>query len=444
MVEIYDCEAEPSSPALELSEDESISFADLNRRMWKDRMRMQKMKAKLEAEQPDTAEKLEHSRRKKMCRAQDAILKYMVKIMDVCKGQGFVYGIVPDKGKPVTGASDSLRRWWKEDVRFDVNAPAAIADFLPQMTAEMGPDSFMHLLQELHDTTLGSLLSALMQHCVPPQRRFPLERGLAPPWWPRGDELWWGDQGDAAHEHGPPPYRKPHDLKKAWKVSVLAAIIKHMAPDLERMRRLVSQSKSLQQKMTANDSATWAKVVNQEEAIVKLAQKSLKISDPDEDEQGESDEDLGLIRANEKRPCEFGSGRLHLAYACQNSGCPRNADEAGFADKNSRIDHQLICAYGNTENGLQLFLNDQQKETKILQELNLCEKLMMPLEKSNEETSCSIATSGSFWNLDEMEQLGFGPVYGNLDPNNVKPIEEVFNEDFAPSIWDLGYHDVVD
>ena len=37
-----------------------------------------------------------------------------------------VYGISPDKGKPVSGASDNLRGWWKERVKFDRNGPAAM------------------------------------------------------------------------------------------------------------------------------------------------------------------------------------------------------------------------------------------------------------------------------------------------------------------------------
>ncbi|WVZ25484.1 hypothetical protein V8G54_004028 [Vigna mungo] len=51
----------------------------------------------------------EQARRKKISRAQDGILKYMLKMMEVCKAQGFVYGIIPEKGKLVTGASDNLR-----------------------------------------------------------------------------------------------------------------------------------------------------------------------------------------------------------------------------------------------------------------------------------------------------------------------------------------------
>ncbi|VVB18086.1 unnamed protein product [Arabis nemorensis] len=228
-----------------------------------------------------------------MARSQDSVLKYMMKIMEVCKAKGFVYGIVPEKGKPVTGSSDSLRRWWKENVQFDQTAPNAVSDYLTLAAAQLissseslDPNSYIHMLHELQDTTLGSLLSALMQHCVPPQRRFPLEKGLAPPWWPTGTELWWGEQGAAAFDHGPPPYRKPHDLRKAWKVSVLAAVIKHMSPNMERVRRLARQSKCLQDKMMAKETDTWSRVLNQEEALL----KRLKISDYEEEEEDQEPE----------------------------------------------------------------------------------------------------------------------------------------------------------
>ncbi|KAJ7956850.1 Ethylene insensitive 3 family protein [Quillaja saponaria] len=219
--------------------------------MWKDRMRLEKLKEKCDKDADDnenqTPAKREASLHKKMSRAQDSILKYLVQIVElVCKAQGFVYGIVPEKGKPVTGSSDSLREWWKEDVHFDQNAPFAISKYLPKLLDE--------------------------------KEEVPLERGLAPPWWPTGTELWWGEQG-LAQEHGPPPYKKPDDLNKAWKVSVLAAVIKRMSPNLHKMRRLARQSKYLQDKMTAKESATWSKVVNQEEAILTLTDKCLKIAD---------------------------------------------------------------------------------------------------------------------------------------------------------------------
>ncbi|XP_042457365.1 protein ETHYLENE-INSENSITIVE 3-like 1a [Zingiber officinale] len=172
--------------------------------------------------------------------------------------QGFVYGIVPYRGKPMSGASDGLRSWWKETVRFDRSSPAAISKY----QSEMCPDfigsvitadfSVPAALQQLQDTTLGSLLSALMPYCDPPQRRFPLDKGRQPPWWPTMQEKWWPDTG-MPKDASPPPYRKPHDLKKAWKVSALIAVIKHLMPDFEKIQRLVEKSKGLQDKITAKE-----------------------------------------------------------------------------------------------------------------------------------------------------------------------------------------------
>ncbi|XP_052729349.1 ETHYLENE INSENSITIVE 3-like 1 protein isoform X3 [Vigna angularis] len=86
--------------------------------MWKDGILLQKLKEKRPKEEPDQEAKQEASRWKKLSRAQDSILKYVVKIMEVCNAQGFVYGIISEKGGPVTGSSDSLREWWKERMRF--------------------------------------------------------------------------------------------------------------------------------------------------------------------------------------------------------------------------------------------------------------------------------------------------------------------------------------
>ncbi|CAN6443111.1 unnamed protein product [Victoria cruziana] len=258
--------------------EEEIDVDELERRMWRDRIRLRRLKEQNKDKESGGIAKQQQSqeqaRRKKMSRAQDGILKYMLKMMEVCKAQGFVYGIIPEKGKPVSGASDNLRAWWKEKVRFDRNGPAAIAKYqsenaIPGGTEESsGMISTPQTLQELQDTTLGSLLSALMQHCEPPQRRFPLEKGVAPPWWPTGNEEWWPQLG-LPKDQGPPPYKKPHDLKKAWKVSVLTAVIKHISPDIDKIRRLVRQSKCLQDKMTAKESSTWSAVVNHEELLAR-------------------------------------------------------------------------------------------------------------------------------------------------------------------------------
>ncbi|CAN6200323.1 unnamed protein product [Urochloa humidicola] len=247
-------------------DDEDVGgIEELERRMWRDRVRLRRLKQEQQQPGPGrhSQELQARRRRKKMSRAQDGILKYMLKMMEACNAQGFVYGIIPEDGKPVTGASDNLRAWWKGKVRFGRNGPAAVAKYQAEKEGAVSAASASaagttpRSLHELQDTTLGSLLSALMQHCDPPQRRFPLDKGVPPPWWP-----------SAAADELPPPYKKPHDLKKAWKVAVLTAVIKHMSPDVDKARRLVRQSKCLQDKMTAREIAAWLAVLKQEENAI--------------------------------------------------------------------------------------------------------------------------------------------------------------------------------
>lgn len=71
---------------------ESVDYEELKKRMWKDKILLQKLKEKREQDnEPEQQAKQEASRRKKMSRAQDSVLKYMAKIMDVCKAKGFIF-----------------------------------------------------------------------------------------------------------------------------------------------------------------------------------------------------------------------------------------------------------------------------------------------------------------------------------------------------------------
>lgn len=259
--------------------NDGMTIEDLKRRIWFDQLRIDRMREEerqlhgeennhhhhFESTDTRLSPKVQQARRKKLSRVRDSLVKYMLQLTDECKAQGYVYGIISEAGKIITGSSDSLRAWWKEKVRFSHSAPKALEDF----ASERGMPGFRNTappgsLKDLSDTMLGSLLSAMMPHCNPPQRRFPLEKGVPPPWWPTGKESWWG-VNEMTKTIQPPPYRKPHDLKKAWKVGVLLSIIKHMAPDLDVVRRLVRKSKCLQEKMSARDLKIWMAVVKDEE-----------------------------------------------------------------------------------------------------------------------------------------------------------------------------------
>uniref|UniRef100_A0A7N0UQJ5 Ethylene insensitive 3-like DNA-binding domain-containing protein n=1 Tax=Kalanchoe fedtschenkoi TaxID=63787 RepID=A0A7N0UQJ5_KALFE len=383
--------------------DEELDVDELEKRMWRDKMRLKRLKEQTKTKDGVDAAKQrqsqEQARRKKMSRAQDGILKYMLKMMEVCKAQGFVYGIIPEKGKPVTGASDNLREWWKDKVRFDRNGPAAIAKYQAENLIPGNSEgansvgSTPHTLQELQDTTLGSLLSALMQHCDPPQRRFPLEKGIPPPWWPTGEEEWWS-QLDIPKNQGPLPYKKPHDLKKAWKVGVLTAVIKHMSPDISKIRKLVRQSKCLQDKMTAKESATWLAIINQEETLARELypdscfpsygdissigfndcgeydvegprddhkfeyqdQKPIKLTLPDlavKDTKGFTTNqppysfvDVNVDIARKRKPSsELNRVTEQNIYTCEFLPCPYSESHLGFHDRISRDNHQLSCPF---------------------------------------------------------------------------------------------------
>lgn len=262
----------------DIENDGKFEVVEIEERIWELKARLKRMKEKrqnrkMQATYPaNRCQTREQSQKKKLSRAHDGILRYMIKLTEVCNIQGFVYAIIPANGKPWTGASDSLRAWWKEKVRFDKNGLEALQRYqlehsIPQSNIQKNClISVPKTLLELQDTTLGSLLSALIQHCDPPQRKFPLERGVPPPWWPTTREDWWPQMG-FPEDQGSPPYRKPHDLKKVWKSSVLIGVIKHMAPNFEKIRRLIRQSKCLQDKMTAKESLLWNSVLDQESRL---------------------------------------------------------------------------------------------------------------------------------------------------------------------------------
>ncbi|PHU29405.1 ETHYLENE INSENSITIVE 3-like 1 protein [Capsicum chinense] len=423
--------------------DEEIDVEELEKRMWKDKMKLKRLKEMSKSKEGVDVVKQrqsqEQARRKKMSRAQDGILKYMLKMMEVCKAQGFVYGIIPEKGKPVTGASDNLREWWKDKVRFDRNGPAAIAKYqannaIPGKNEGSNPTGpTPHTLQELQDTTLGSLLSALMQHCDPPQRRFPLEKGISPPWWPNGQEDWWPQLG-LPKDQGPPPYKKPHDLKKAWKVGVLTAVIKHMSPDIAKIRKLVRQSKCLQDKMTAKESATWLVIINQEEVLARelypdrcpplssaagsgtLSMNDSSeydvegaVDDPTFDVQEQKPKHLSLLNVDVEMfkalPLQQQShpikdeliANLHFThkrkpaddlsfmmdqkiYTCECLQCPHSELRHGFPDRSTRDNHQLTCSFRNTSQfGVSNFHIDEVKPVIFAQQCVQPKQAQLPV-----------------------------------------------------------------
>ncbi|RWV82931.1 hypothetical protein GW17_00055527, partial [Ensete ventricosum] len=72
----------------------------------------------------DAAKRSDGKERKvKTSQVQEEIMRHMSRLTDACNVQGFVYGLIWEKGKLLTGASNGLKDWWQDKVQFDKNGP---------------------------------------------------------------------------------------------------------------------------------------------------------------------------------------------------------------------------------------------------------------------------------------------------------------------------------
>ncbi|KAG6530605.1 hypothetical protein ZIOFF_012846 [Zingiber officinale] len=287
--------------------DEDIDIEELERHMWRDCMLLRRLKEQQQSKNKHLGDAVKESQCwKKMSRAQDGILKYMLKMMEVCKAQGFAYGIIPDKGKPVSASAVLL--------------------------IISGVGGKKRSGASRHDTGFSSVSSYAALNA---------------------------------------PYKKPHDLKKAWKVGVLTAVIKHMPPDIDKIRRLVRQSKCLQDKMTAKESATWLAFLKQEEEMyMKLhpdacpAPSSGVVQGVEEGHNGDMDYKVAVetntfklgassctanfVKSEESRIMMNPELEMNQRiYTCENVVCPHNNVYHGFLDRNARNTDQYFCKYQN-------------------------------------------------------------------------------------------------
>ncbi|XP_008792545.2 protein ETHYLENE INSENSITIVE 3-like [Phoenix dactylifera] len=269
--------------------NDEVEMKMLQERIQSDKASLQLLKEKTrqQANRKKQRELQELARRRKATKLHNKILASMVKLVQEDLAQGYSFGIITNHGKSIVASSDNLREWWKEKVKFQVNAPRAIERFkkrnpiLVSSSNNNSETSIPGALKQLTDTILSSVISALTPHCDPPQRRFPIEKGVPPPWWPSMMEEWWPKLGFPVDQL-PPPYKKPHDLKKGCKINVLMAMIMHLLPDTQKIHELVSKSKSLQDRMSMKESQLFSSVLCQVSRLYQPMQSSA-IPDDDDD-----------------------------------------------------------------------------------------------------------------------------------------------------------------
>ncbi|KAL6639041.1 hypothetical protein ACP70R_022771 [Stipagrostis hirtigluma subsp. patula] len=120
-------------------------------------------------------------------------------------------------------------------------------------------------LARFPSTTLGRMLSALMPACHPPLRQHESRSGAPPQWWPTASERWWVPDV-VAHLSSMPlnaavPFTAGGLLKKAQKIAVLVAIVKHLSPDFPRIATAVSRAE-----LSDTEAALWNSGLQDEHA----------------------------------------------------------------------------------------------------------------------------------------------------------------------------------
>lgn len=167
-------------------------------------------------------------------------------------------GKTKNKDKFAVEISDSIPNDNNDKLKFSVIDRSGLnclkehhRDFMSSITQNPKP-MFRRIFKRCYfdKATLSSLLCTLISYCRPTRKPYKLGSEAQPHWWPTMKASWWTELG-FPRDKGEPPYACPHDLKKRWKLAVLASAIKHLSP--ESVCSIVRLSDKLQNMMTVHE-----------------------------------------------------------------------------------------------------------------------------------------------------------------------------------------------
>ncbi|KAG8081142.1 hypothetical protein GUJ93_ZPchr0007g3699 [Zizania palustris] len=118
-------------------------------------------------------------------------------------------------------------------------------------------------LFRFQNSTLERMMTELMRECTPPLRAQDRKSGGPPSWWPTAAEPWWFSEV-VVHLRGrqmdtPVPFATPRRLKRAEKVAVLVAAVKHITPDFGRISAAANRSR-----LTELEASLWGSALRVE------------------------------------------------------------------------------------------------------------------------------------------------------------------------------------
>jgi hypothetical protein len=146
-----------------------------------------------------------------------------------------------------------------------VPVPVQFYGYMPTVAGPTGatPLPLAAALTRFHSATLARMLSELMAVCQPPVKQHESRNNTPPRWWPTAAEPWWAAEV-AAHLPRipmPVPFVAAKLLKKAHRVAVLVAMVKHLSPDYGRIAAAVRRCE-----MSASEAALWDSALGNEQA----------------------------------------------------------------------------------------------------------------------------------------------------------------------------------
>jgi hypothetical protein len=146
-----------------------------------------------------------------------------------------------------------------------VPVPVQLYGYMPTVAGPTGatPLPLAAALTRFHSATLARMLSELMAVCQPPVKQHESRNNTPPRWWPTAAEPWWAAEV-AAHLPRipmPVPFVAAKLLKKAHRVAVLVAMVKHLSPDFGRIAAAVRRCE-----MSASEAALWDSALGNEQA----------------------------------------------------------------------------------------------------------------------------------------------------------------------------------
>lgn len=218
----------------------------------------------------------EHSKvykrkRRTTCQTNTELLKVLQWAMDQNFIRGYAYGLILNDGSTVNGASHDLSAWWEDKVRFDKNAMAASYLFHGSDTGAshvygIDPSLPLHkALLQISDSLIGAMVSVLMTmlNSLQPLHECKTASSEAPLWWPTGKDDWWPELADMTKSV--PDYKLRHNLRKAHKVAVLVAMIRHMEPNYRAITDIVQQCFYMRKNtITPHEMVAWDAAITEE------------------------------------------------------------------------------------------------------------------------------------------------------------------------------------